>query len=169
MRGVVLVILLLAGASAAVAEPVAGGPARPDAKAPAPARRAAPAPNDRATRLMIANFMEGHWLFRTIIDSGAPKLEAAEIVGPTTVPSASGKEVIYCASARVVLSRRKAFVRLVQQPDGKVTVHTRVVIDQGPCGDNAKPFPELERVRAARRKALGKSDDEADRIMNRVN
>src|SRR5262245_45403286 len=124
MRNVVLALLLLAAARAAVAEPVTGGSARPGAATKAPPKPAAPALNGRATRLMIANFMEGHWLFRAIIDSGAPKLEAAEIVGPTAVPSASGKEVTYCASARVVLSRRKAFVRLVQQPDGKVTVHT---------------------------------------------
>ena len=117
--------------------------------AAAPSKRAAPTLNDRAIRLMIANFMEGHWVFRTIFDSGAPKLEATEIVGPIAVPSTSGKEVAYCASARVVLSRRKAFVRLVQQPDGKVNVHTQVLIDQGPCGDKAKPFPELERARGA--------------------
>ena len=96
-----------------------------------------------------------HWVFRTIFDSGAPKLEANEIVGPIAVPSTSGKEVAYCASARVVLSRRKALVRLVQQPDGKVNVRTQVVIDQGPCaGDQVKPFPDLERARAA----LGKTD-----------
>jgi hypothetical protein len=34
----------------------------------------------------------------------------------------------------------------------------RTLIDQGPCGDKAKPFPELERARAARRKALGRTD-----------
>ena len=68
-----------------------------------------------------------------------------------------------------MLSRRKAFVRIVQQPNGKVTVHTRVVIDDGPCGDNARPFPELERARTARREALGKTDDEQDRIMTRGN
>ena len=61
------------------------------------------------------------------------------------------------------MSRRKAFVRVVQQPHGKVDMHTRVLIDQGPCGDNAKPFPELEQARAARRKALGKTDEQ-DRL-----
>ena len=97
--------------------------------------------------------MEGHWVFRTIFDSGAPKLEATEIVAPIAVQSASGKDVTYCASARVVLSRRKAFVRIVRQPDGKVDMHTRIFIDQGPCGDNAKPFRTRAGARGARRSA----------------
>ena len=107
---------------------------------------------------MIANSMEDHWVFRTIIDSGAPKLEATEIVGPIAVPSASAKEVAYCASTRVVLSRRNAFVRLVQQPDGKLDMHTRVFVDQGPCGDNAKPSPS-SRMDARRGAAQGARQD----------
>lgn len=99
---VALAAALLSAPVEADAAPKSGGSARPvaaakaaAAKAPAaaPSKRAAPTLNDRAIRLMIANFMEGHWVFRTIFGSGAPKLEATEIVGPIAVPSASGKEV----------------------------------------------------------------------------
>jgi hypothetical protein len=72
------------------------------------------------------------------------------------------RETHYCASASVgpfPLVFRAASVRFVEQPDGKVQIQTRIFVRSGPChGDGVKPFPELERARAARRKALGKTD-----------
>ena len=157
--------VLLSAASEAVAEPASGSAPRSGATVQAPAAKPSrptgrPRLSDHAMRLAVARIADAS--FRIPFDE-APKLTDTRIIGPTDASKTPGpRETHYCASASVgplPLVFRMASVRFIEQPDGKVQIQTQIFMRSGRCqGDGVKPFPELERARAARRKAIGKTD-----------
>jgi hypothetical protein len=156
---------LLGAAGQASAQPASSGAPRSGATVGAPAGKQSkaagrPRLSDQAMRLAVARIADAS--FRIPFDE-APKLTDTRIIGPTDASKTPGpRETHYCASASVgplPLVFRMASVRFIEQPDGKVQVQTQIFMRSGRCqGDGVKPFPELERARAARRKALGKTD-----------
>jgi hypothetical protein len=118
-------------------------------------------------RLAIAAMLERHFAYRTLFDV---KLINAKLAGPfeyaekSLFTAKTWTSTLYCTSVQldVALSIipvvRTAVIRVVPSGNGFERLNAR---NQSPfeCGD-AKygPFPEIEQLRARRRKALGKAD-----------
>ena len=121
-------------------------------------------------RQTIAAMLESNIAYRTLFDV---KLINAKLAGPFQIKkrnflfsSETHTETLYCASADfdvpwIHAVRRNAVIRVAQSSNGPERLYARIPLNYYPpeCGD-AKygPFPEMEQLRAKRRKALGKAD-----------
>jgi hypothetical protein len=185
--GLALACLLLAGCAGAGASPspLASEETSPPKADPAAALAAAAGSAAASTgavaadpallqrrRHDIAEMLEGNLVFRGILDDGAPKLTEAKLAGPfeytyrSLFSSKTPTRTLYCASADVSVSffppvRRTALIRVQKTSGGPERLRATGDLKYAPfeCRD-AKygPFPEIEQLRAQRRKALGKTD-----------
>jgi hypothetical protein len=119
----------------------------------------------------IAKAIEAGLLFRTIIDV---KLTEARLAGPfqwmprSLFSRATVPETVYCVAVKMdiplmlLAPERVAVVQVFKAKDGIDRIFIRTTVgfhDQPEClKADYRPFPELEQMRAARRRALGKSD-----------
>ena len=121
-------------------------------------------------RKIIAEMLEANKAYRTVFEDGAVKLYDAKISHPLItltrdhVPIEGYKETEYCASAAVDFPLLPPIPRTarvtINEVGGSEKVHVEVGLNYTPrlcLHVQYDPFPELERARAARRKALGKS------------
>jgi hypothetical protein len=146
--------------------PVTG--AKP-ATAPAGAAPAVPDGAQRRRRA-IAEMMEGNIYFRGAVDDGAPPLVEPKFAGPFDVTRRTGlfssttvTEPVYCVSAGVKWSfvptvYRTAVIRVVKVAEGE-RLQAKIGINYPPFECNRAPYtpyPEMEQLRAQRRRALGK-------------
>jgi hypothetical protein len=179
--GLALTCLVLAGCLISSAGPtLAASDEKTSPKSdPAVARNAAVGPTVvvvysnsgllQRRRQAIAQMLEGNFAFRTLFDV---KLINAKLAGPFShkyrnflFSTETHTETLYCASADLDVPwihavRKTALIRVGQSSNGTERLYGKVSNYFPPeCGDaNYGPFPELEHVRARRRKALGKSD-----------
>ena len=123
-------------------------------------------------RRAIAEMLEGNLYFRGVVDDGAPKLAEPKFAGPfdftrktSLFSSTTVTEPVYCVSAGVKWSfvptvYRTAVVRVVKIAEGE-RLQAKIGINYPPFECNRadyKPYPEMEQLRAQRRRALGKTD-----------
>jgi hypothetical protein len=132
-----------------------------------------PAPTENV-RILIATFLERQALFRRYDDDGAPKLVNARIAGPTQLPQLTPPQPAYCIHVDLIMTNRVlwvthdplvAVVRFPPSENGKQRIEGQVKsVSTAPSASATcnhvpfTPFPELERLRAQRRHALGKAD-----------
>jgi hypothetical protein len=148
--------------------PVTG--AKP-ATAPAGAAPAVPDGVQRRRRA-IAEMLEANIYFRGAVDDGAPPLVEPKFAGPFDVTrktslfsSTTVTETVYCVSSGVKWSfvptvYRTAVIRVVKVAEGE-RLQAKIGINYPPfeCSRaDYKPYPEMEQLRAQRRRALGKTD-----------
>jgi hypothetical protein len=117
-------------------------------------------------REAAAELLERNIAYRTILDSGAPKLLEAKFVGPIQRKTwiFGPVETIYCVSAKLdiwpVPYERVALLRINSTESGQVRMAATIGLNQTPSGcaliKNYGPFPELEAARQRRRHAMGK-------------
>jgi hypothetical protein len=139
--------------------------------APAGVVAAAPDPVQRRRRA-IAEMLEGNLYFRGMVDDGAPPLVEPKFAGPFDLTRKTGlfssttvTETLYCVSAGVKWSfvptvYRTAVIRVVKAAEGE-RLQAKIGINYPPFECNRaeyKPYPEMEQLRAQRRRALGKTD-----------
>jgi hypothetical protein len=183
----VLACLLLAVSMAAGSStPSLAGDEKPApkkglAKAPAAGAKSTTAPagvvaavpdSAQRRRRAIAEMLEGNLYFRGVVDDGAPKLVEPKFAGPfdftrktSLFSSTTVTETLYCVSAGVKWSfvptvYRTAVVRVVKVAEGE-RLRATIGINYPPFECNRaeyKPYPEMEQLRAQRRRALGKTD-----------
>jgi hypothetical protein len=127
--------------------------------------------------MVIATFLERQERFRKYDDDGAPKLVKASMAGPAEfIPKSSGKQPIsiYCVQVDLIMTNRILFTThdvleaVVTFPpsengrqriEGKIWSSNRLYSYALACKPVPfTPFPELEQLRAQRRRALGKAD-----------
>ena len=116
--------------------------------------------------------LEGNLYFRGLVDDGAPKLAEPKFAGPfdltrktSLFSSTTVTETLYCVSAGVKWSfvptvYRTAVIRVVKAAEGE-RLQAKIGINYPPFECNRaeyKPYPEMEQLRAQRRRALGKTD-----------
>jgi len=128
-----------------------------------------------SVRSIFASFLEAQPRFRKYDDDGAPKLVKARIAGPVFGLRASHpKQPIYCVQVDLIMTNRslatlwatheplEAFVTFVLDENGgeRIEGQVRSVTNfSSTCHDAPfMPFPELEKVRAQRRRALKRAD-----------
>ncbi len=148
--------------------PVAGAKST---TAPAGAVAAVPDSAQRRRR-SIAEMLEGNIYFRGAVDDGAPPLVEPKFAGPFDFTRKTGlfswttvTETLYCVSAGVKWSfvptaYRTAVIRAVKAAEGE-RLQAKIGINYPPFECNRaeyKPYPEMEQLRAQRRRALGKAD-----------
>jgi len=125
-------------------------------------------------RMTIATFLEGQPRFRKFDDDGAPKLVNAKIAGPILgLRKSVPEQPVYCVQVDLILTNRilwvtgdelDAVITFIASEDGGVRIQGQVTSVSGrqglPTCNNMPytPVPELEQVRAQRRRALGKAD-----------
>ena len=125
-------------------------------------------------RMVIATFLERQEKFRKYDNDVAPKLLDARIAGPTVHPRMSPPQPIYCIQVDLIMTNRilwvthdplQAVIKFPPSENGKQRIDGKVwSLRSSPtasarCNDLPyTPFPELERLRAQRRHALGKAD-----------
>jgi hypothetical protein len=178
LGGLVLACLLLAGCASAGGSPspVAseqGSPTKGDATlaqavagsstASAAALVADPVVLQRR-RQAIARMLEGNEGYRTILDDGALRLTNAKIAGPIEYQHrvfAPTKVTVYCVSADLgfpLIIGRSAEIHVEKAGNGSERLRATIDIVNTTlwaCGrPNYEPFPEMEQLRAQRRKAL---------------
>ena len=126
-------------------------------------------------RQQIAVFLEGHKWFREHDPDGAPKLKNTAIAGPLEIGGLlSPKRETYCIKAQVMLTTPFLFVdhdwlvamvKVVPTEDGRQKLEGRM--EKATWGPDEcmyvkdarfTSFSELDRLRANRRRALGKLD-----------
>jgi hypothetical protein len=123
-------------------------------------------------RRAIAEMLEGNLYFRGLVDDGAPKLAEPKFAGPfdftrktSLFSSTTVTETLYCVSAGVKWSfvptvYRTAVIRVVKVAEGE-RLRATIGLNYPPFECNRaeyKPYPEMEQLRAQRRRALGKAD-----------
>jgi hypothetical protein len=123
-------------------------------------------------RRAIAEMLEGNLYFRGVVDDGAPNLVEPKFAGPFEVTQRTGlfssttvTETVYCVSSGVKWSfvpavKRTAVIRVVKVAEGE-RLQAKIGINYPPFECNRaeyKPYPEMEQLRAQRRRALGKVD-----------
>ena len=120
-------------------------------------------------REQVAAMLEKHIGYRGLIDDGAPRLLNAKFAGPFEIGGNIfyARETVYCASAEIespipwpVPAVRTALLRIKRTDSGEV-VRAEIGANSAPTGcafAKYGPFPELERTRARRREAMGKSN-----------
>jgi hypothetical protein len=123
-------------------------------------------------RRAIAEMLEGNLYFRGVVDDGAPKLVEPKFAGPFDLTRKTGlfssttvTETLYCVSAGVKWSfvpavQRTAVIRVVKVAEGD-RLRATIGLNYPPFECNRaeyKPYPEMEQLRAQRRRALGKVD-----------
>ena len=139
----------------------------------APARVVAAVPDlAQRRRRAIAEMLEGNIGFRGVVDDGAPKLAEPKFAGPFDFTRKTGlfssttvTETLYCVSAGVKWSfvptvYRTAVIRVVKVANGE-RLQAKIGLNYPPFECNRaeyKPYPEIEQLRAQRRRALGKTD-----------
>jgi hypothetical protein len=145
-----------------------------DAKsATAPAGVVAAVPDAvQRRRRAIAEMLEGNLYFRGLVDDGAPKLAEPKFAGPfdftrktSLFSSTTVTETVYCVSAGVKWSfvptvYRTAVIRVVKVAEGE-RLQAKIGLNYPPFECNRaeyKPYPEMDQLRAQRRRALGKDD-----------
>jgi hypothetical protein len=124
-------------------------------------------------RQTIAQMLEGNIAFRGILDDGAPRLVDAKLGGPFEYvsrkhpfSSETVTAMLYCASAGVKVgffpaAYRIAVISVVKAGGGTERLLATIDLKSSPyeCHSaNYGPFPEMEQIRTARRKALRKAD-----------
>jgi hypothetical protein len=125
-------------------------------------------------RMEIATLLERQETFRRYDDNGAPKLVNARIAGPTQLPQLSPPQPVYCIHVDLIMTNRflltthdqlLAVVRFPPSENGKQRIEGQVrSLSTAPSASATcnnvpyTPFPELEQLRAQRRRALGKAD-----------
>jgi len=126
-------------------------------------------------RMVIAAFLETQAPFRKYDDQAAPKLVNAKFAGPAPVLYGSNrKQPIYCIQVDLIMTN-PVFLATVDSLEARITfpppenggprIQGQVWSIRG-TGMSSKtcnnvpftPFPELEQLRAKRRRALGKAD-----------
>ena len=124
----------------------------------------APKVDDRQLRIAIARMFENN-RFILIPIFGAVRLHDSKIVGPRVGTTTSGKKFIsYCVSTILDLPYgafpKSAGVTVEKLQDGKMQIQMSIprLTYQECTGPNIEPFPELERLRDARRRELGKTN-----------
>lgn len=178
-RDWVVICLLVAGCLAWNAGPsLAAGSERMSPGAPSatpaavgPSRETVPSNSAllQRRRQAIARMLEGSLVYRTLFDV---KLINAKLAGPfeykvrnSLFSSETHIETLYCVRADfdvpwIHAVGKAALIRVVQTGTGSERLHATV--SNGPAfacrKANYERFPELEQLRAQRRKALGKSD-----------
>ena len=120
-------------------------------------------------REQVATMLEKHNAYRGLIDDGAPRLLNAKFAGPFEIGGNIfyARETIYCVSAEIespipwpVPTVRTTALRIKRTDSGEV-VRAQIGVNSAPTGCASPkygPFPELERARARRREAMGKSN-----------
>jgi hypothetical protein len=126
--------------------------------------------------MTIATFLEGQPRFRKYDDDGAPKLVNARIAGPVLgLRKSVPEQPFFCVQVDLILTNRNFLTTLwasrdeletnltfIATEDGGVRIQGQVAsvtTGSATCHDMPfTPFPELEQVRAQRRRALGKAD-----------
>lgn len=132
----------------------------------APSGKPASGDAPRSLREAIAQMLETHIGFRTLLDDSAPKLLDAKFAGPIqrSTDLFRSPEAIYCVSAKLDIfpfpTERVALLKTVTGPDGKPVISATIGLTRRPFGCNNMvdygPFPELDAARRKRRQALGK-------------
>jgi hypothetical protein len=126
----------------------------------------------QSVRMTIATFLEGQPRFRKFDDDGAPKLVNAKIAGPILgLRKSVPEQPFFCVQVNLILTNRilwvtqdelDAVITFIASEDGSVRIQGTVIsvtTGSATCHDRPyTPFPELEQVRAQRRRALGKVD-----------
>jgi hypothetical protein len=179
---------LLLAASIVVASPTSSfavdekpAPKKGLAKAPVTGAKSTTAPAGAAPavpdlvqrrRRAIAEMLEGNIYFRGVVDDGAPKLVEPKFAGPFDVTQKTGlfssttvTETLYCVSSGVKWPivpavQRTAVIRVVKVAEGE-RLQAKIGLNYPPFECNRAPytpFPEIEQLRAQRRRALGKAD-----------
>jgi hypothetical protein len=146
-------------------------PARASAASAKPTVEIVRMPSDilQRRRQGIAKMLEGNLNYRGMLAGGAAKIVNAKLAGPfehTITGMFSGQKftrTLYCVTATLVLPLNVDPVALitVQHPTeggermtGKITRYM-----PSECRNaDFKPFPEMERLRVQRRRALGHAD-----------
>ena len=117
--------------------------------------------------------LEQNIAYRGILDDGVPRLVEVQLGGPfeyVRKKNLFSSEMItlthYCARAGVKIGffppvYRIALISVTRANNGSERLFARIPLNSTPyeCHSaNYGPFPELERARAAQRRALGKAD-----------
>jgi hypothetical protein len=186
LSGLVLACLLLAGCvtSGDGASPTAGEENASPKSDPAAAQAAAAAPGAgsgsavstdpvvlQRRRQAIARTLEESFVYRTAFDV---KLIDTKIAGPLSYVTRSlfsastQTETIYCVTAELDIPwihtlSRTTVIRVKKASDGSELLRAATGINNTPSecrgmGRSYGPFPEMEQLRAQRRKAMGKTD-----------
>jgi hypothetical protein len=179
--GLALACLLLAGcAGAGASPPRASEEASPPKADPAAALAAAGGAGAIASdpgslqrrRQAIAEMLEANIYYRTALNV---KLVDAKLAGPivritrSLLSTSTSEDRYYCATARLVFPYlplpvpKTAVIRIRQAENGSEYLQATIEVKgtRYECVGkdiNYLPFPELEQLRAKRRKALGKVD-----------
>ena len=125
-------------------------------------------------RQAIAQMLEGNVAFRGILlEREAPRISDAQLGGPFELKqrkswfsSETITRTLYCAKAGVGIGSlprvwRTALIQLIPFNNGTERLVAKINFNSTPyeCGRaKYEPFPELEQVRAQRRRALGMGD-----------
>ena len=181
--GMVLVVALLAGCAGAGggpplssdgSSPPKAGPAVSQAAAggssasPAAILDASPGLLQRR-RQAIARMLEANDGYRTILDDGAVRLTNARIAGPIAYVHrvfAPTGHTVYCVTADLGFPffGRDASIRVdkagtaSESLSAVIAISNTTLYECSGVSGKYEPFPEMERLRAQRRKALGKPD-----------
>jgi hypothetical protein len=129
----------------------------------------------KSVRTILANFLEGEKPFRKYDDDGAPKLVRARIAGPVLgLRESNPKQPLYCVQVDLIMTNHplatlwathdplEAVITFLPGENGGARIQGQVlsVTNFSRTCHNAPfaPFPELEQVRAQRRRALKRAD-----------
>jgi hypothetical protein len=150
-------------AGPAVSQATAGG-----SSASAAATLASPALLQRR-RQAIARILEANEGYRTILDDGAVRLTNARIAGPIEYVHrvfAPTGETVYCVTADLGFPffGRDASIRVDKAGAASerllaiIAISNTTLYSCAGASRKYEPFPEMEQLRAQRRKALGRPD-----------
>jgi hypothetical protein len=117
----------------------------------------------------IAAMLEGNLNYRGALGRGAAKIANAKLAGPFehTFPrifsAADTTVTLYCATATLLPmgSEPSALITVIHPPEGgerMIGTINRLMLPSQCRGADFKPFPEMEQLRAQRRRALGYTD-----------
>ena len=124
------------------------------------------APVSRNLREAMAQLLEASLAYRTAMDSGAPKLLAAQFAGPLQkrMNLFASPQTVYCASAKIDIwpfpYERTAVLLVEPGENGQERIRATIGMNNTPFACRLVkygPFPELEAARQKRRQALGKT------------